>query len=129
MKTFAPAVALLLIMAIGTVARADPPELVDQVRSASFSRGDDHAVTVCARGVVMTGGYSHPTLTPARRVGHAGVYDLDFTAMRPEGIHTDMVSEIAARFVWRDAPADLKGVRVRGLKSSAIATPGAAGAC
>lgn len=128
MKILAAAAFVLASLALSAPARADPPELVDQVSQASVSLSG-HTATICARGTVPTGGYSRPTLRPARRAGHNGVYDFDFTAVRPEGMATQMVSQISAAFTWTGAPADLKGVRVRGMNGAAIAMLGAGGGC
>ena len=94
-----------------------------------MTRAGPHAVTVCAKGAVPTGGYSRPSLRPVGRAGHGGVYDLDFTAVRPEGIATQMVSPISATFTWNEPPADLKGVRVRGMNSAAVAMLDQGGGC
>ena len=129
MKTFALSTAAALVLIAAAPARADPPQPIDEVEAASVSRTGPDTVTVCARGTVTTGGWTHPAIVPVRRIGHAGVYDLDFTALKPQGLATQMISPVTARFVWRGAPADLKGVRVRGERGSAIAMLGDGGAC
>ena len=125
-----------LVLAIATLisapaaALAQQAELVGEVTSASVWMTGPHTVTVCARGTVPTGGWREPQIRPAPRATvHAGIYDLDFTAVRPSGLATQMVSPITATFVWRSAPADLKGVRVRGLQSAALAYLGQDGGC
>lgn len=129
MNTYALVPAFLCVLAVSAPARADAPELINEVEAASVSLTAPHTVTVCARGTVTTGGWTGARITPARRIGHAGVYDLDFTAVKPRGLATQMISPISAKFVWAGAPADLKGVRVRGLRGSAIAMLGGDGAC
>jgi hypothetical protein len=127
-KTLALAAAVAILAAAAS-ARAGPPQLINAVEAASVSLTGPRTLTVCARGTVTTGGWSRPAITPALGGGRGGVYALDFTAVKPEGLATQMVSPIAASFVWRGAPADLKAVRVRGLRGSAVAELGPAGAC
>ena len=121
--------ASLLLLACAAPARADPPQLISDVETASVSRTGPDTVVVCARGTVTTGGWTRPGIVVVRRISHNGVYDLDFTAVKPEGMATQMISPISVRFVWTGSAADLKGVRVRGERSAALADLGQGGGC
>jgi hypothetical protein len=128
MKTIALSTFLALTLCAAP-ARAYPPQLIREVDAASVTRTGPDTVVVCARGTVTTGGWTGARLTAVRRTGRAGVYDLDFTAVKPEGMATQMISPIMARLVWTDAPADLRGVKVNGLSGSALATLSGEGGC
>jgi hypothetical protein len=121
--------ALIIALALAGVAApalADAPELIAEVSSATVRPAGPGAVEVCARGTVPTGGWTGAEIAPAPGAPrHGQVYDLDFTAVRPGGMASQIVSPITACFVWRGAPAGLKGVRVRGERAAALAMLGA----
>jgi hypothetical protein len=110
------------LMSAALPAEAQSPELVGEVDSATVRAAGPGAVEVCAQATVPTGGWTQQQIRPAPGATvHRGVYDLDFTAVRPTGLATQMVSHIRACFTWRGAPAGLKGVRVRGERAAALA--------
>lgn len=117
--------AAALAAATAAPAFAEPPELVGEVTSATVRAAGPGAVEVCAEATVPTGGWTHAEIRPAPAATvHRGVYDLDFTAVRPTGLATQMVSHIRACFTWQGTPAGLKGVRVRGESAAALAMLG-----
>jgi hypothetical protein len=88
--------------------------------TASFDK-DKKTLTVVATGQVPTGGWSGAKLTP-RKTTEApkdGVYEFDLTAVRPDGIVTQVISKVKAEYKWENPPADLKGVKVYGDEKGA----------
>jgi hypothetical protein len=120
--------ALLLSVATGLPTGAVAAERVDQVRVATARVAGPRTLEICAAGTVLTGGYTRPTLARAK-ASRAGVYDFTFTAVRPTGFATQMVSPISATFTWRNYPTGLKGVRVMGAHGAVTAMLGAGRDC
>jgi hypothetical protein len=71
-----------------------------------------------ATGEVPTGGYADPQLIKVEYVKQPddGIQDFNFVATKPEGIVTQAVTKISARYDWKgDIPAWVKGVRIHGV--------------
>ncbi len=82
---------------------------------ADFDK-DKKTLTVTAVGQVPTGGWKDAKLTP-RKTKDApkdGIYEFDLTAVRPDGIVTQVISKVTAKYTWENPPADIKGVKVYG---------------
>ncbi len=81
---------------------------------------DKKKLTVTAVGQVNTGGWTGAKLTP--KVGQKpkdGVYVYELTAVRPDGIVTQVISKVKAEHVWENPPADLKAVKILGADKGA----------
>ena len=82
---------------------------------------DKKKLTINATGQVPTGGWSGAKLTP-RKTKDApkdGVYEFDITAVRPDGIVTQVISKVKASHTWDNPPADLKGIKIYGAGDGA----------
>lgn len=89
--------------------------IVDSVRCTSAA--SPQQLVVEAFGQVMTGGWTNPTLQPRTYVAPptGGVWEFDFTAVKPSGMVTQALTPISASHTWPGQPtADLKGIRVYG---------------
>ena len=80
------------------------------------------SLTITAKGVVSTGGWSDPELAQYIYITPPadGIYSFDFIAKKPTGIVTQVITPIEAQFVWKDFPAELKGIRVIAEKNEII---------
>lgn len=67
-----------------------------------------------AEGLVPTPGYTNARLVPYVYVQFPpdGIWDFDFVADKPTGIVQQVISPVAASYMWHDFPAELKGVRI-----------------
>ena len=84
-----------------TINKINPPELVVDVG-----------------GEVPTAGWTDPSLNPRVYVNPPadGIYEYDFTALRPSGPAAQVITPITASHTTPDYPATtLKGVRVYGV--------------
>ncbi|MCS6866461.1 MAG: hypothetical protein RMJ56_04805 [Gemmataceae bacterium] len=112
------AFALTLTAAVGQD-RDEPKkgELLKTVISASheFTK-DKKKLTLTAVGQVPTGGWTGAKLTPRKTTTPPkdGIYEFDLTAIRPDGIVTQALSKVTAKYEWENPPADIKGVRIYG---------------
>ncbi len=98
------------------------PEAVPTIVSihCSINKSDPPQLVVDAGGEVPTGGWTNPLLTPRTYVTPPadGIWEYDFTAIRPTGMVTQVLTPIAASHTWPDYPATtLKGIRVYGVGS------------
>ncbi|HEY1192233.1 MAG TPA: hypothetical protein VGE74_31705 [Gemmata sp.] len=77
---------------------------------------DKKKLTLTAVGQVPTGGWSGAKLTPrkTKEAPKDGIYEFDLTAVRPNGIVTQVISRVKASHTWENPPADIKGVKVHG---------------
>ena len=77
---------------------------------------DKKTLTITAVGQVPTGGWSGAKLTPrkTKEAPKDGIYEFDLTAVRPDGIVTQVISKVTAKYEWENPPADLKGVKIYG---------------
>ncbi|AWM41270.1 hypothetical protein GobsT_01080 [Gemmata obscuriglobus] len=77
---------------------------------------DKKKLTVTAVGQVPTGGWSGAKLTPrpTKEAPKDGIYEFDLTAVRPDGIVTQVISKVKATHIWENPPADIKGIKVYG---------------
>ena len=76
-----------------------------------------------SRGEVLTGGWSNGQLIPYVYVKPPkdGIYEFDFVADAPDGIVTQVITEIDANpFRWEDYPPELKGVKVYASINSVV---------
>jgi hypothetical protein len=80
-----------------------------------FSK-DKKKLTITAVGQVPTGGWSGAKLTrkDAKTAPKDGIYEYELTAVRPDGIVTQVISKVKASDTWENPPADIKGVKVYG---------------
>jgi hypothetical protein len=121
------AVALTVAAACFTSATADDKkdapkgEVLKVVISATAElSADKKKLTVTAVGQVNTGGWSGAKLTPkAGQKPKDGVYEYELTAVRPDGIVTQVISKVKAEHVWENPPADLKAVKILGADKGA----------
>jgi hypothetical protein len=77
---------------------------------------DKKKLTVTAVGQVPTGGWKDAKLTPraTKEAPKDGIYEYDLTAVRPEGIATQVISKVKASHTWENPPKDMKGIKVYG---------------
>lgn len=78
---------------------------------------DKKKLTVNATGQVPTGGWTGAKLTPrvTKEAPKDGIYEYDFTAVRPTGIAAQVISKVKASHSWDNPPGDIKGVKVYGI--------------
>ena len=83
--------------------------------TAEFDK-DKKKLTINATGQVPTGGWTGAKLSPrkAAKAPADGVYEFDLTAVRPDGIVTQVISKVKASHTWENPPADLKAVKIYG---------------
>jgi hypothetical protein len=76
---------------------------------------------VTARGMVPTGGWKDIRLDLAKTKTPPanGVYELNLTAVPPDGPATQALEEVKATYEWKDPPLDLKGLKVNGVGEGA----------
>jgi hypothetical protein len=79
---------------------------------------DKKELVVSATAEVPTGGWTDPRLTRREYVKPPadGIYEYDFTALKPKGLVPQAISEVKAIDKWKNPPADVKGVKVYGTK-------------
>ncbi len=121
--------ATVAFVAWGVAALALPPsagqdrddqkkgELLKTVISVSHEFSPDKKkLTLTAVGQVPTGGWTGAKLTPRKTTTPPkdGIYEFDLTAIRPDGIVTQALSKVTAKYQWNNPPADLKGVKIYG---------------
>ncbi|MET0552687.1 MAG: hypothetical protein ABW221_06600 [Vicinamibacteria bacterium] len=87
--------------------------LVDGVQLSSFGPSGAPLV-VLAHGHTRTSGWTNGRLVPVVYVQPPpdGIWDMAFEADPPTGIVLQVLSPIAALYVWTDPPKGVKGVRV-----------------
>ena len=92
--------------------------------TAAFDK-DGKVLTVTATGQVPTGGWTGAKLTrrEAKEAPKDGVYEFDLTAVRPDGIVTQVISKVTATEKWENPPADLKAVKINGADKGAKTVP------
>jgi hypothetical protein len=103
---------------VATAAQA--PEAVPTIVSirCAINKSDPPQLVLDVGGEVPTGGWTDPLLNPRTYVTPPanGIWEYDFTAVRPTGTTTQVITPIAASHTWSDYPAaTLKGVRVYGV--------------
>lgn len=82
-------------------------------------------LVINASGKVNTGGWTNGQLIPFVYIvpPQDGIYEFDFVADEPNGISTQVISNIdTAPFSWNDFPNDLNGVKVY-ASSNSISEP------
>jgi len=96
--------------------KGDPLKTIKEV-TVSLSK-DKKELVVSATAEVPTGGWTDPRLTRREYVKPPpdGIYEYDFTALKPKGLVPQVVSEVKATDKWKNPPADVKGVKVYGTK-------------
>jgi hypothetical protein len=97
-------------------------ELLKTVISADASYGKDRkTLTITAVGQVPTGGWKGAKLTrkETKEAPKDGIYEFELTAIRPDGIVTQVISKVTATEKWENPPADLKGVKILGVGEGA----------
>jgi hypothetical protein len=106
-----------ILTSFSALAEEKPPEpvTIKKVISAKLSV-EKMTLKVTAVGEVPTGGYSKPTLT---RVTYSkqpddGIQDYTFRAVPPDGVATQVISQVEASDVWLSVPKWVKGVRIHG---------------
>lgn len=107
--------AWLLTVLMGTAVQAAEQVTVPTVLTVQFDRKKGTIMEVT--GEVPTGGYKEPMLIKVEYVKQPddGIQDFNFVATKPEGIVTQAVTKISARYDWKgDLPAWIKGVRIHG---------------
>ena len=112
-----------------TSSTLEPVPMIDSVRCTIVA--SPKQLVVEAYGQVTTGGWTNPTLSPRTYVAPptGGIWEFDFTAVKPTGMVTQALTPISATHNWAENPtADLKGIRVygvdAGVKEIAIAACG-----
>lgn len=112
---FALGALLLSGMFAGSIAKAEESVTVPKVTKVGFDLKKGAVMEVT--GEVPTGGYSEPMLVKVEYVKQPddGIQDFTFTAKKPDGIVTQVISKISARYDWKgEIPAWVKGVRIHG---------------
>jgi hypothetical protein len=121
----AAATSLLLAGSAGAIPAPAPGKPVMRVTGASvFVIRGPHTVRICARGLVNSGGWTNPQLIPVVYVQAPpnGIWDFTFTATPPSGPAIQPINvPIKAHRIWSLYPANLHGVRVRGVNGSVVA--------
>ncbi|MFM8271220.1 MAG: hypothetical protein ACKODX_02700 [Gemmata sp.] len=110
--------------ALATSAPADDKkgEVLKTVTEATYEFDKDKKkLTVHATGQVPTGGWKDAKLTPraTKEAPKDGIYEYDLTAVRPDGIVTQVISQVKASHAWENPPADIKGVKIYGTGAGA----------
>jgi hypothetical protein len=129
MTKFTRALVMALVGALGmtSLTAAEKPEPVKEEKpkdvllktiidaKAEFDK-DKKKLTIDATGQVPTGGWKGAKLTPRVYVKAPadGIWEFDMTAVRPEGIVTQVVSKVKATHTWENPPAELKGIKIYG---------------
>lgn len=102
---------------------SDEYKSVLEVKEVEFKvTKEGGSITITAKGVVPTGGWSNAELAQYIYINPPadGIYSFDFTAKKPTGIVTQVISPIEAQFVWKNFTADLKAVRVIAEKNEIV---------
>jgi hypothetical protein len=97
-------------------------EVLKTVTEATYEFDKDKKkLTVHATGQVPTGGWKDAKLTPraTKEAPKDGIYEYDLTAVRPDGIVTQVISKVKASHTWENPPADIKGVKIYGAGEGA----------
>ena len=97
-------------------------EVLKTVKSVTATLSKDKkSLVVDVVGEVPTGGWKDAKLTRRTYVKAPadGVYEYDLTAVKPDGIVTQVISEVKASDTWENPPAGLKGVKVYGVGDGA----------
>jgi hypothetical protein len=117
-------VSVTLVAAQKEPAKEDKPkgELLKTVidATAEFDK-DKKKLTITATGQVPTAGWKDAKLTPkaVKEAPKDGIYEVELTAVRPDGIVAQVISKVKATYTWEKPPADLKGVKVLGAGEGA----------
>ncbi|WP_254511699.1 hypothetical protein [Anatilimnocola floriformis] len=106
----------LLLAAAIAVSTADAQEQVNvpKIQSVKF---DLKAGTMEVTGEVPTGGYKDPQIIRVEYIKQPddGIQDFNFVATKPDGIVTQVISKVSAKYDWKgEIPAWIKGVRIHG---------------
>ncbi len=80
----------------------------------SSQKTDPPAIRIDAAGIARSSGWTSPELVRHHHVQPPadGIYEFDFTAIRPLGMTLPQMSAISASHTLTAPPADLRGVRV-----------------
>lgn len=78
---------------------------------------------IYTEGIVPTLGYQNGRLVPYIYIKPPadGIWDFDFVADKPDGPVPQVISPIAAVYMWSDFPGDLKGVRIHAAHNKVVA--------
>ena len=123
MLSFIRGAALVVATAVALTASAEEKkdekkgEVLKTVIEVTYEFDKDKKkLTVTAVGRVPTGGWKDAKLTPraTKEAPKDGIYEYDLTAVRPEGIVTQVISKVKASHTLENPPADMKGVKVYG---------------
>jgi hypothetical protein len=78
---------------------------------------------ITALGTVASAGWTNPQLLPRTYIQAPpdDIYDFDFVADPPAGIVAQVVTPIAATYVWPSLPSGLKGVRIHSATNEQVA--------
>jgi hypothetical protein len=99
-----------------TSSTLEPVPIIDSVQCRIIA--EPRRLEVTAYGMVMTGGWTNPTLSPRTYVAPpaGGIWEYDFTAVKPSGMVTQALTTISASHTFDGQPtADMKGVKVYGV--------------
>lgn len=99
-----------------TSSTLEPVPIIDSIRCTIVASPKQLAVV--AYGKVSTGGWTTPTLTPRTYVAPptGGIWEYDFTAVKPTGMVTQALTDISASHTFEGQPtADFKGLKVYGV--------------
>jgi hypothetical protein len=75
---------------------------------------------IAASGTVSTSGWSNPQLVPFNYVQAPpdGIYDFEFVATPPQDVTAQVITAIAANYIWKTFPQELVGVRIHSSTNS-----------
>ena len=100
-----------------SVKKEDKGDILKTIKEVTVSRSTDKKeLVVSATAEVPTAGWTDARLTRREYVTppQDGIYEYDFTALKPTGAVAQVVSEIKATDKWANPPADVKGIKVYG---------------
>lgn len=78
---------------------------------------------IAASGTVSTSGWSNPALVPFNYIQAPpdGIYDFEFVATPPQDVAAQVITPIAANYIWKTFPQELEGVRIHSSTNSKVA--------
>lgn len=119
-------IALTVMLSGATSLKADDPKPITVPKILKVTYHIEKILppnlVVNAIGEVTTGGYTDVKLTRVvyTKIPDDGIQDYVLTAVPPSGIASQVISQVEASDKWKDYPAWVKGIRVRGVKDGIV---------
>ncbi len=91
---------------------------IDSV-DATVDRSSPAQIVARVRAEATSGGWVNPEFVPFvyTEPPKDGIYEFVLTAERPGGITAPRVTPFTAELVWRNAPPDVRGVRIHAVEN------------